>query len=360
MPLKKISINKDISIAQTMPSNYYLCDDYFNLTLENVFSRSWQLLIDKKSLLFKINPITFLKDTYNEPLLIIKNLDKITSISNVCTHRGNLLCSIGSNNSNIQCKYHGRTFNLDGKINKYPGFSGVKNFPDKTDNLTKIEPLIWKNFIFLSLTTPQYNFKDIFNDIESRLGWYPFDELEYNEDSSDSWIINANWALYCENYLEGFHVPFIHKGLNSDIELGTYQTVLLENGVLQYTHSKKIKDRLKIPEEYKNYKSDIYAYYYWLFPNIMLNFYSWGLSINIIEPIDKERTRIKFLSYPIKDNKQPSNSASSVAKVECEDQEIVLNVQKGLKSKFYNRGRYSVEHEKGVHHFHQLLCKFIN
>ena len=92
----------------------------------------------------------------------------------------------------------------------------------------------------------------------------------------------------------------------------------------------------------------------------MLNFYSWGLSINIIEPLSKNKSRIRFLSYPIKNNIQPIDIGSSLDKVEEEDQDIVCNVQEGIKSKFYNRGRYSVEHEIGVHHFHRLICKYIN
>ena len=92
----------------------------------------------------------------------------------------------------------------------------------------------------------------------------------------------------------------------------------------------------------------------------MLNFYNWGISINIIEPINKEKTKIRFLSYPINGKKQPSNSGASLDKVEKEDQDIVLSVQKGIKSKFYDRGRYSSQHEIGVHHFHRLICKAIN
>ena len=360
MSFEIFSINKDISIAETIPSNYYLSDDYFNLTVEKIFGRSWQFIVDQNRLFFRVNPFNFLQNTLDESFILVKKTDNIIALSNVCTHRGNLLCMMGTNSKNIQCKYHGRIFDSNGKIKKYPGFEGVKNFPSKSDDLVQIETLIWKNFIFCSLTAPQYNFKDIFNDIENRLGWYPFEKLEYDKSSSNSWSLNANWALYCENYLEGFHVPFIHQGLNSDIKLDTYQTVILDNGVLQYTQSKDVKNRLEIPIGYKDYNSNIYAYYYWLFPNIMFNFYSWGLSINIIEPISKNKSKIQFLSYPIKGNKQPNDSSSSLDKVEQEDQNIVLNVQKGLKSKFYKRGRYSVDHEKGVHHFHRLLCKYLN
>ena len=92
----------------------------------------------------------------------------------------------------------------------------------------------------------------------------------------------------------------------------------------------------------------------------MINIYEWGISINIIEPISKNRTRIKFLSYPLKGYKQPTLTDASLDVVEEEDQHIVTKVQKGIQSSFYNRGRYSAEHDKGVHHFHRLLSHYIN
>ena len=92
----------------------------------------------------------------------------------------------------------------------------------------------------------------------------------------------------------------------------------------------------------------------------MLNFYNWGLSINIIEPLAKNRSKIRFLSYPIKNQTQPKNTNTSLAKIEKEDQNIVLDIQKGIVSKFYNRGRYSPKYESGVHHFHRLICKHLN
>ena len=93
---------------------------------------------------------------------------------------------------------------------------------------------------------------------------------------------------------------------------------------------------------------------------MMFNFYDWGLSINLIEPINKEKTRIKFLSFPIKGKSQPTNTDASLEKVEKEDQNTVQQVQKGIKSTFYDSGRYSIKHEKGVHHFHRLLARYIN
>ena len=101
---------------------------------------------------------------------------------------------------------------------------------------------------------------------------------------------------------------------------------------------------------------NIYGLYYWIFPNIMLNFYSWGLSVNIIEPISKEKTRVRFLSYPLRNIKQSTSGEASLERVELEDQSVVKSVQKGIKSRYYKRGRYSPTHEKGVYHFHGLLA----
>jgi choline monooxygenase len=194
------------------------------------------------------------------------------------------------------------------------------------------------------------------NDAEKRLASYPFDDLIHSKNSSQSWEIDAHWALYCENYLEGFHVPYVHRGLAKEIDVNTYKTILLENAVLQIAEGDKSYDVFK---NIDTTDQNLYGLYYWIFPNLMLNFYSWGLSINIIEPISPSKTRIRFLSYPIKNNEQPLDGDDTLSKVEKEDQNVVLGVQKGIRSRFYSSGRYSPKHEKGIHHFHLLLDKYL-
>jgi len=340
-----IFIDKDISLAETMPSKFYSNKKYFKQTIETVFNYSWQFINDKKTISkYKITPFSFLEDSINEPLLL-SNDKKIECFSNVCTHRANILCSKSSNNKTIKCGYHGRTFNLNGKFKFMPGFENVKNFPSDSDNLKKANIKLWKQFIFCSLNL-KIDINDILDDIGDRLKDYPFNKLSLDKKKSCEYIIDAHWATYCENYLEGFHVPYVHSGLNNDINTDTYETILLNNGVLQQTKSKESVD-------------EIYAYYYWFFPNIMFNFYKWGLSINIVEPIKYNKTKIKFFSYPIKGNSQTIGEDSSIDRIEMEDQNIVMQVNKGLRSQYYNRGRYSPKHEKGVHYFHQLLCEYM-
>ena len=338
------NINPDISRAKSIDSKFYTENQYYNLSLDKIFKKSWQLTCHQSELIdTNVYPFTFLDNSISEPLIITKLNNTINCLSNVCTHRGHIIHDNKCNRKKMRCEYHGRTFELDGSIDKMPGFEGVQDFPSETDNLKKIPILEWNDFIFTSIQ-PEIKIDSILKDIGLRLKDFPFENITYSAEHSKIYNLDANWALYCENYLEGLHVPFVHKGLNSEIDIKSYKTEILDNGVLQYTDSKN---------------SNAYAHYYWIFPNMMFNFYDWGLSINIVEPISFNKTRIKFLSFPIKSATNISDKINELHEVELEDEKVVLNVQKGVQSKFYKNGRYSANHEKGTHHFHRLICQYI-
>ena len=348
------NIDSDIKKSETLPSEFYLENQYFKFCKEFLFPSSWQLITDVQILdKNNIYPFCFLEDFIDEPLVLVKSDSSIKCLSNVCSHRAHLIATEKCNNNKLRCIYHGRTFNLDGTFNTMPGFKDVENFPTARDDLESIPIYNWKNFIMVSLEK-KIEITGVFKDIESRLPNFPFDKLSYDDKNSYTGEIDAHWAMYCENYLEGFHVPFVHKGLASEIDVSSYKTILFENAVLQIAEDDKGSSILN------NFKNEnVYALYYWIFPNIMFNFYSWGLSINIIEPITASRTRIRFLSYPIENMNQPQQGDATLDKVEIEDQTVVQNVQKGIRSRYYSSGRYSPKYETGVHHFHLLINNFL-
>ena len=91
----------------------------------------------------------------------------------------------------------------------------------------------------------------------------------------------------------------------------------------------------------------------------MLNFYPWGLSVNIITPLSISKTKVEFKSYVWKDDLLNKGAGADVNKVELEDQEVVESVQKGINSRLYSYGRFSPKMEQGVHHFHNLVKEFM-
>jgi len=239
-----------------------------------------------------------------------------------------------------------------------PKCEDVENFPSEKDNLTQVPHNIWKQFIFTSIQ-PTIPFNELIQQMNERIGWMPIETFTFSKERSKEYIINANWALYCDNYLEGFHIPFVHKGLTENLNYSEYNTELFKYSSLQLGIGKDDEACFNLPKHSIDYGKKIAAYYFWLFPNIMFNFYPWGLSINIVIPLAPEKTKVKFLSYIWNHSKLDAGAGGSLDKVEKEDEEIVEQVQKGVKSRFYDRGHFSPTMETGVHHFHLLLSQFL-
>lgn len=279
--------------------------------------------------------------------------DKVRCLSNVCTHRGMLLVDGTCSKSTIQCPYHGRNFGPDGKIKSMPNFDEVDDFPSEQDNLSNFPTLVWKGLIFSGIEPT--GLETCLEEMEKRVDWMPIERFEYDPSRNRSYEIKANWALYVDNYLEGFHIPFVHKGLNRALDYDNYQTELFAGGVLQTGIANEGESTFDIPKNSPDSGLSVAAYYYWIFPGLMLNFYPWGLSVNLVVPLAVNRTRIIYRSFVWDKELLGMGAGGDLDKVESEDQDIVEATQRGVSSLTYDRGRYSPTKETGVHHFHQIL-----
>lgn len=349
-------VNPDISKAKTLSKDFYLDNKYFVLSKEKIFTPAWQFIGDTGMISGNdnVHPFTLYENFLDEPLVIVKDkANTIHCLSNVCTHRGNIIADKSCHAAKLRCKYHGRIFNLDGKFHSMPEFKEVKKFPSASDNLTSLPLFQWGKFLFASLSKKNKPQK-YFSDMMKRVSWLPLDNFSFSGFSKD-YPVNAHWALYCENYLEGFHIPFVHAGLNEVIDYGNYKTELFDNGVLQIGYSKNDKHCFNLPESSPDYGKNIAAYYFFIFPNMMFNFYPWGLSVNVVKPVSVNQTNISFLNYVWNESNLHDGAGADLHTVEMEDEEVVQNVQRGIRSRFYKHGRYSVTREQGVHHFHRLM-----
>ncbi len=354
-------ITKDIRYSATLSSNFYSSEESFKNVIDNIFVHSWHFITDDEEFTVKdyAYPFILMQDVLPEPLFLIMNNDQLNCFSNVCTHRGNILINDkGKLNKNIVCRYHGRSFNLNGKFISMPCTEGMKDFPTSRDNLPSISANKWKKFIFCSID-PKFSINDLMLDVEKRVAWMPIQDFVFREDLSNIYTVNANWALYCDNYLEGFHIPFIHEDLNKVLDYNNYRVETFKYSNLQIGYANDGDVCFDLPEDSPDYGMNIAAYYFWLFPNIMLNFYPWGLSVNIITPLSISKTKVEFKSYVWKDNLLNKGAGADVNKVELEDQQVVESVQKGINSRLYSYGRFSPKMEQGVHHFHNLVKEFM-
>lgn len=358
----KYFVHEDITKACTIDTHFYLSKEEFERSKKNIFERTWHFIEDTESIKTAeyVMPFTLLEGFFDEPLLLSRDSnDQLHCLSNVCTHRGNKLVEGCGPLKQIRCKYHGRRFDLSGKMLFMPEFEGVENFPSENDHLSKLSFHQWFQWMFVSLN-PIAPIEEFIGEMKKRLFWLPLNQFYYEPSRKSEYLVKAHWALYCENYLEGFHIPYVHPSLNQTIDYSSYTTEIYQYSNLQLGIAKDGEDFFDLPKESVDYGKKIAAYYYWIFPNLMFNFYPWGLSINVVKPINPTLTKVVFLPYVWNESKLTHGAGGDLDRVEREDEAIVMQVQKGISSRLYKGGRYSPKREQGTHHFHRCLAKFMN
>jgi len=349
----RFHVDPDITVARTLDPAFYAGDVAFAEVRDKVFARTWQWLGRTGDLreAGSLRPVTLLPGLLDEPLLLARDdAGTLRCLSNVCTHRGNLLVEAPCRASDIRCRYHSRRFDLAGRMTFMPGFAGARDFPSAADHLPQVPfaDLGGHGFAALSPAAPAEAF--LAGMFERMAPLFPGD-LVHDPASDRDYDVAAHWAIYVENYLEGFHIPYVHAGLASAIDTSTYATQLFEYASLQQACVRGGEPAFD--------GTDIAALYWFVFPNLMMNCYPWGVSVNLVEPQSPARTRVRFRSYVADAARRSAGAGSALDRVEQEDEAIVEAVQRGVRSRLYPGGRYSPAHERGVHHFHRLLCRFL-
>ncbi|CAN5389576.1 SRPBCC family protein [soil metagenome] len=334
-------IDPDIRKARTLSADFYTDPKYFELSREKIFARSWQFL-GKADEVECLKPTTILPGLLDEPILLIKNDESLACFSNVCTHRGKILVEEPCKASLVRCGYHGRRFSLEGKFLSMPEFEGVEDFPCESDNLRQLPFESSRGFMFASLD-PVDTFEAFIGDAAT-FASDTYDPEGLRLVAAREYQVNAHWALYCENYLEGFHIPYVHQALNAVVDYGSYKTETFRYSSLHTGYDDAGK---------------IAAQYLFVFPNLMFNFYPWGISVNIVRPVSPSKTTVEFLTYVGNESLVEKGAGADLHGVEIEDEAVVESVQKGIRSRFYDRGRYSPTREQGTHHFHRLIAEFM-
>ena len=354
-------VDPDVKKAYTLTTDFYKDEGIFEASKDKVFAKSWQC-IGLNSLSPQaghVQPFVLLNGFLGEPLVLSRDEeDQLHCLSNVCTHRGNLMVHEAGACKDMVCRYHGRRFDLKGKFKSMPEFKEAQNFPSEEDNLPSL-PLHTLGDLLFSSIDPVVSFDEAVAPILDRVGWMPLDTFKYSAEYSQIYTVQAHWALYVDNYLEGFHLPFVHPGLSQSLSYSDYGYEMYDFCNLQLGVGKEGETVFDLPEGHPDYGKQVRAFYFWLFPNIMLNYYPWGLSLNLIEPLSPTQTRIRFETFLWKEELFDPRSRDLIHITELEDEEIVEAVQAGVRSRLYRRGRFSPKMEPAVHHFHRLVAKFM-
>ena len=341
--------------ASTIPATWYTDKRIFALEQAIVFSSSWHFAARVDQLMNAGDYVT--TEIAGEPIVIVRGSDdQIRGFFNACRHHAAAVMTESAGNApQMRCPYHGWTYSLDGELKGTPDFNDVCNFNRAENGLLPIETAIWEQWVFARIekASGDATLDQFLGDLVNQ--FRPFDISSLHWFERRAYTLNCNWKVFVDNYLDGgYHVPHLHKGLDSVLDYSRYT---IENGERFCLQSSPIVSG--DDEEVGSVRSGQRALYYWLYPNFMINLYEGVMDTNLVRPITVDRTQVIFDFYftDVSETAREHNRASVEIgdRIQQEDLDICESVQRGLGSRAYKAGRLSVRREAGEHLFHRLL-----
>jgi choline monooxygenase len=341
--------------ARTIPAPWYTSPEISELERTSVFSQTWQMVGRADQLRDPGQYIT--AEVAGEPIVVVRGADsRLGAFFNVCRHHAAAVMTEPAGCAQqLRCPYHGWTYGLDGALKGMTDFEGVRDFDRAQNGLVPVRVDAWENFVFVCLSADGGSVAAHVGGLAARVAALNIGELRFF--AQRRWIIDCNWKVYVDNYLDGgYHVPHMHKGLNSVLNYSQYTIENIDRASIQSTP-------LRVSGESDagaaTTRRGEYGYYFWLYPNFMINWYSGLMDTNLVLPRGPAQCEVIFDYYfqDVSPAAEPFNRQSiSVAdRVQDEDIAICNFVQRGLRSSSYQAGRLSVRREAGEHLFHRLL-----
>jgi len=341
--------------ASTIPAAWYVDPRIAELESQTVFSKTWQMVGRVEQV---ERPGQFVTASIaGEPIVVVRGHDGVLrGFYNVCRHHAAAVVTEPCGQASIlHCPYHGWNYGLDGSLKGMPEFDGVKNFERQQNGLIPVKAEIWEKFVFVSLDPQAEPLPQFLGGLVKRVAPLAVSKLHYFD--SRTYDIHCNWKVFVDNYLDGgYHVPHLHKGLNSVLD---YKEYTIENGDRYCLQSSPMVAGTEDAATAKTRQGDR-AWYFWQHPNLMINCYAGYMDTNLVLPVDVDHCRVIFDFYfgDVSESQRQYNEGSVAvgARVQEEDLGICEAVQRGLKSRAYGAGRLSVRREAGEHLFHRLLA----
>src|ERR1700692_4735487 len=341
--------------ASTIPAEWYTDPRIAELERLSVFSKTWQLVARTDQLRA---PGQFVATTVaGEPVVVVRGNDGVLrAFYNVCRHHAAAVVTQPCGQAAVlQCPYHGWRYVLDGSLKGMPEFDGVEGFDRAKNGLVPVRVETWECFVFVNLDPQAAPLIDFLAGLVKRVAPLGISKLHYFD--RRTYDINCNWKVYVDNYLDGgYHVPHLHKGLNSVLD---YKQYTIENEDRYCLQSSPMVASDSDAATGAARKGDR-AWYFWQHPNLMVNCYEGYMDTNLVIPIDVDHCTVIFDFYFAgigeahrEYNEQSVNVGN---RVQEEDLGICEDVQRGLRSRAYRAGRLSVRREAGEQLFHRLLA----
>ncbi len=353
LPAADFDAGLPLSQAKTIPSDWYTDPAATAAEREQVFARSWQYVGRADQVAMPGSYLT--ADLAGEPVAVIRGDDgALRAFFNVCRHRAAaVLTEPCGHASKLRCRYHGWTYDLTGRLRGTPEFDGVEDFAKEDNGLPPVRVETLGPFVFVHLELPTVTLEHFLDPFPQWLARQDVAGLKFAR--RVEYDVPCNWKVYVDNYLDGgYHVNTVHPALAGVLDYSQYRVTL-------HPHC-NVQTSPLVPgdgDAATATRTGTEASYWWLFPNFMVNHYANVMDTNWVLPLGPDKCRVIF-DYYFAEGCTPEFIGQSIAvahQVQMEDEGVCRDVQRGLNSRSYRTGRFSVKREAGGYHFHRLLAE---
>ncbi len=378
---KEFFVDPDISRAESLPASAIVDQEFLERELGTIFAKTWLLAPQESN--FEGDSGTISDSVERTGTRVLFNLlgkpfflqrgqqGRLNCFPNVCTHAWHPLVGSSSVGGAIICPQHGRQFDNEGRFVAQAGFERMEGFPRESDHLRNVQVNEWGQWVFVSTGQPLAPFREFTENVRQSIPGIKLESLKRRHIEGEVREVEGNWKQHAWNYMDNFHIRFVHKGqggLADAIDLSSYRTELYRFSALQWAYARDeekgfehrlLADRFRDP---KIPSKRVFALWWFVFPNLTLNFYPSGLSLNVYMPIPgkPDKTLFLWLQYALDEEKfQHRNTTWLSDQVDAEDIEAISLVSTGAKSGFAPRGRFAPNEESGPHWFHRLVYETV-
>jgi choline monooxygenase len=344
--------------ARTIPSSWYHDPDLYAAERRAVFGETWQAVgrVDQVA----ERGSFFTAELAGEPVVVVRGEDgELRGFFNVCRHRAACVAQEAAGRATrFRCRYHGWTYDLAGRLRGTPEFDGVTDFDRAANGLVPVAVAAWGPFVWVHFGRPGVPLDAYIAPLAQRTVGRGLENLRFVE--RREYRIACNWKVYVDNFLDGgYHVNTVHPGLAGVLDYAEYRTEIFDHCSVQTSPLKSATDAAV-----GTVRAGNVATYWWAFPNFMLNLYQGVMDTNLVLPLGPDSCRVVFDFYFADTRSLGAKrfNAESIRvghQIQLEDIGICEEVQRGLHSRSFSTGRFSVRREAAGYHFHQLLARYL-
>lgn len=333
-------------MIRNLDPRLYVDADAHQRERDRIFWRTWQLLGPAGPVAERGRYVA--ADIAGAKVFAMRGDDGVLrGFRNVCVHRGAQLLDDGSGQcSAIQCPYHRWLYGLDGTLKRTPWFGEDPEFDMADWPLQQIHVEEWRGLLFMAVD-PAAPLSANLGDTATVLADEPLESFQLYR--SERLVFDANWKIYVDNFIEGYHIPGIHPSFYAAIDFEKFETTVLDNVI-----------KMTAPP-----KDDLFYRGTWLttWPNWTLSLFDGGMNTSRINPIDERRTELLYHYYfaDLSEATKPARDRSvegSLAVVR-QDFGICEITHQNYASGGYRPGPLSPRHENGVAWFQQRVAELI-